>query len=149
MLNLPRFPPVPVWVGSVLFTRDGIDPKLKRSASEPKLARIAGRSQAFPCKRKADPYQFGIDPVSLRINRVWEFYIMSVPSLLLTDFFLFLFCLLLIKNWPQVFLAVKQQETALSEAKTKVSHRCGLNYSLLSFKIYWHLPPDFMDEHRL
>ena len=38
---------------------------------------------------------------------------------------------------------------ALSEVKTKFSYRCGLNYSLISFKIYWHLPPDFMPEHRL
>ena len=30
-----------------------------------------------------------------------------------------------------MFLAVQQQETALSEAKTKVSHWCGLNYGLL------------------
>ena len=51
--------------------------------------------------------------------------------------------------WPQVFLAVQQQETALSEDKTNASHRYGLNYSLLSFKIYWHMSPDFMPEHRL
>ena len=38
--------------------------------------------------------------------------------------------------WPQVFLAIKLQETAFNGAKTKVSHWCGLNYSLLSFKIY-------------
>ena len=34
-----------------------------------------------------------------------------------------------------VFGCLNQQGTALSEAKTKVSHWCGLNYSLLSFKI--------------
>ena len=33
--------------------------------------------------------------------------------------------------WPH-----SSTKTSLSEAKTKVSHRCGLNYSLLSFKIY-------------
>ena len=32
-------------------------------AVDSKPAQIADRSEAIPCKRKANPYQFGIDPV--------------------------------------------------------------------------------------
>ena len=46
-------------------------------------------------------------------------------------------------------MAVSRQETVVREAKAEVSHRCGLNYSLLSFKVKRHLPPDFIPEHRL
>ena len=57
-----------------------------------------------------------------------------------------LFCLLLVKSsaadlkcfWP--FNSKKLP----SEAKTKVIHWCGLTYSLRSFKIFWHLPPNFI-----
>ena len=84
------------------------------------------------------------------VEKYWlESFIMSVPSAFLINSFssLLLITYQVFYYWPQV--AVLQQETALSEAKTKVSHWCGLNYSLLSFKIYWYLPPDFMPEHRL
>ena len=53
---------------------------------------------------------------------------MFVPSTFLINSFSYISCLLLIKSsdTDQVFLAVQQQETALSEAKTKVNHWCGL-----------------------
>ena len=63
---------------------------------------------------------------------------MFVPSPFLINSFSS-FCLLLLKSSAtdlQVFLAVQQEEPAFSEAKTKFSHSCGLNYSLLSFEIY-------------
>ena len=78
---------------------------------------------------------------------------MSVPSPFFDKFVYFFFAyylssLLLLTS--SVFgRLTEQKETALSEAKTKVSHLCGLNYSLLSFKIYWHLPLYLMPEHRL
>ena len=86
------------------------------------------------------------------VEKNWlESFIMFVPSpFLINPFssFLFVTCQVFC-YWPHVFLAIHQQETALNETKTKVSHWRGLNYRLLSFKIYWHLSLDFMPEHRL
>ena len=61
---------------------------------------------------------------------------MAVPSPLLINSFnsllnIYLFRVLLITS---SFLAGLQQETALSETKIKMSHRCRLNYILMRFK---------------
>ena len=71
------------------------------------------------------------------VEKYWlKSFIMAMPSPLLINSFnssliitYVVFCW-----WPEVFLAGLQQETAFSEAKTKVSHRCGLNYILLRFQ---------------
>ena len=63
--GLPRFASVPVWDRSSRLHEalTGSIPNWIGVVNDPKLARIADRSRAIPCKRKADPYQFGIDPV--------------------------------------------------------------------------------------
>ena len=63
--GLPRFASVPVWDRSSRLHEalTGSISNWIALAIDPKLARIADRSRAIPCKRKADPYQFGIDPV--------------------------------------------------------------------------------------
>ena len=63
---------------------------------------------------------------------------MSVPSPFLINLF-GSFCSLIVKSSAtdlKCFWPFNSKKLPPSEAKTKVSHWCGLNYSFLSFKIY-------------
>ena len=82
-----------------------------------------------------------LDTQSRNQTKLWPFekywlesFIMSMPSQFLINSFssVLLITSQVFCGWSQVFLAAKQQETALNEAKTEVSHWCGLNYSLLT-----------------